>query len=95
MNYLKYLLLPIFFASFHWLSVRFYITFCVPSGINGYIMSYLTTASPICIYTLTLMEKSSNMYLTGWIFLSMASVGLLKQCYNYLTDEKPIKLRIS
>ena len=94
-NYLKYILLPIFFVSFHWLSVRFYLFYCSPDGISGYLSSYLTTASPVCIYALTLMEKSSSLYLTGWIFLTMGSVGVLKSGLNYLTDSRTLKYKLS
>jgi hypothetical protein len=89
-NYFKYILLPIFFLSFHWLCLRFYLYYCSPDGFAGYLSSYITTASPICIFTLVLIEKSSNMYLNAWIFLSISGIGMLKYCYNYFTDNKSL-----
>jgi len=94
-KYLKYILLPIFFLSFHWISLRFYIYYCSPDGFSGYLSSYLTTASPICIFSLVLIEKSSNMYLNAWIFLTISSIGMLKYLYNYFTDSRAIKYKVN
>jgi hypothetical protein len=85
-NFCKYFLLPIIFLTFHWVFIRLYIYYCASDGILGYFSSYLTTASPICIFILSLIEKSSNMYLNIWIYLSISSVGILKLCYNYFTN---------
>jgi len=93
-NYCKYILLPIFFLSLHWLFLRFYVYYCSPDGIIGYLSSYLTVASPICIFILSLIEKSSNMYLNAWIFITITSIGLLKICYKYFTDNTLISKKI-
>jgi hypothetical protein len=59
---IKYLLFPIFIQSSHWLSVRFYSNYCVPEDFIGYITSYITTSSPICSFTVQIMEKTSYIY---------------------------------
>jgi hypothetical protein len=57
-NFCKYFLLPIIFLTFHWVFIRLYIYYCASDGILGYFSSYLTTASPICIFILSLIEKT-------------------------------------
>lgn len=81
---LGYIGLPFLLGSFHWLSVRFYADVCVPDTLTGYLWSFLTTSSPLCVFVLTLIEKTSSLYLSSWIFLTMGSVELLKYLYNYL-----------
>ena len=88
---LGYIGLPFILVSLHWLLVRFYAVVCVPETFAGYLWSFLSTASPICVYVLTLIEKTSSLYLSSWIFLTMGSIGLLKYTYNYLNQSNEIK----
>jgi len=87
---LGYLSLPFFLVSIHWLLVRFYANICVPETFYGYLTTYLTTASPICVYSLTLIEKTSSLYLSSWVFLTVSSIGLLKEIYRRVIEKKPI-----
>ena len=82
---LGYIGLPILFVSLHWILVRIYAVVCVPDTFVGYINSYITVANPACVFVLTLLEKTSNLYLSGWVFLTMGSVSLLKHLYHTLT----------
>lgn len=82
----KYLLFPIFILSLHWLSVKFYSTYCTPDNFIGYLISYLTTSNPVCIYTIKVIEKTSNIYFTIWSFFSMYTINILIQSYKNLFD---------
>ena len=62
MTLLNYILFPIFIISLHWISVRFYSEYCVPSDFYGYIFTYFTVSSPTCIYVLQIIEKTSSIY---------------------------------
>lgn len=84
LSYLKYLLFPIFILSTNWLAVRFYSTYCAPSGLYGYIMTYITTANPMCVYTIKIIEKTSDIYLTTWSFFSITTVTAIVSSYKNL-----------
>jgi hypothetical protein len=80
----KYLLFPVFILSLHWLAVKFYNTYCAPDNLIGYLMTYLTTANPICIYTIKIIEKTSTIYLTTWSFFSLCTVSILISSYQQI-----------
>lgn len=62
--------------SAHYSSSKLYSLICVPSGIGGYFMGFLTTASPWCRLLLEIMKLTENQYST--IVLVLLSRGLLK-----------------
>lgn len=83
-----YISLPFILVSLHWFLVRFYSLVCVPDTFYGYLTSYLTTASPICVYSLTLIEKTSSLYLSSWVFLTISSIGIIKDIYKKITEPR-------
>ena len=82
MSLLNYILFPIFIISVHWVGVRFYSEFCVPPEFYGFLSSYFTVASPSCIYTLQIIEKTSNIYNVLWTTFSLWSCATIVHIYN-------------
>lgn len=83
-DFIKYLLFPIFIQSVHWISVRFYSNYCVPDDLIGYITSYITTSSPICLYTIQIMEKTSCIYTYIWYIMSLWTITAIINSYKTL-----------
>ena len=83
-----YISLPFLLITAHWSLVRFYALICVPDTFYGYLTSYLTTASPICVYSLSLIEKTSSLYLSSWVFLTISSIGMFKSIYKKITEPR-------
>ncbi len=81
---IKYILFPIFIISVHWLAVRFYSTHCVPSDFIGYITSYLTTANPMCSYVVKIIDKTSTIYTSIFLTISMWTINALLICFKNL-----------
>ena len=77
-------LLP-FFAFFlvHYVMTNVYASVCAPLGFQGFIMSFLTTASPVCNCLLTVINYTSTSYnaiITTLITVAIAfSTSLLDQ----------------
>jgi len=46
----------------HWASVLVYSQYCVPTGWQGYIHSFLTTASPVCKLLMEIQYQSIRIY---------------------------------
>lgn len=73
----KYILPPVLYLTLHWLLVRFYAWFCVPASFTGYLTSFMTTGSPICSFSLSLMERTSHMYFSSWVYALYVVIDLL------------------
>lgn len=84
LKFTQYLLFPVFMISLHWIAVKFYNTYCAPDGFFGYLMTYLTTANPMCVYTIHIIEKTSNIYLTTWSFFSISTISAIVYSYKSL-----------
>ena len=81
-----YFALPVLLVSFHWILTQTYATYCVSQGWRGYLMSFITAASPICSTNLTLLTKTAELYQQIWMLLTFWSVGLIGTLYKKLTD---------
>ncbi len=88
MNLHRYMLFPIFILSTHWLSVRFYSTYCAPNDIYGYLMSYITVSNPVCSYALKIMDKTGDIYLSLWSIFSIWTLTLFISCYKNITHQE-------
>ena len=80
--------LPFLLLTIHWASVRFYANYCVPDTLTGYISSYLTTANPVCVFCLTMMDKTNSLYLSSWVFLTIGLVNQVTGYHKYITTSK-------
>lgn len=54
----------------HWTSVQVYSQLCAPRGFWGFVSTMFTMASPPCQFVLTLMSKTSELYLAMWISMA-------------------------
>lgn len=68
----------VFVYSAHYGATKLYNVVCVPNGLTGYIMGFITTASPWCKLTLEIMKLTENQYSTiVLIVLSRLLLGAL------------------
>lgn len=86
LNY-NYILFPIFILSAHWVGVRFYSEFCVPPDFYGYLVSYFTVASPVCIYVLQIVEKTSNIYNVLWGSFTLWTCSVFVSSYKRMLNK--------
>ncbi len=77
-----YILLPIIFASLHWMCVRIYAYYCAPPGFDGWLITILNTANPICSYILQMMEITKYFYSQAWILIGISSIAILKRFFK-------------
>ena len=83
----RYIMFPVFILSLHWISIRFYSNYCVPEHLYGYLMSYLTMASPSCTYILHIIEKTSAIYQSSWHIFSLWAASILIALYKNITHQ--------
>ena len=50
--------------SVHYASAKTYNMVCVPNGLSGYLLGFVTTASPWCRFILEIMKVTENQYST-------------------------------
>ena len=56
-------LLPFFlFFLVHYVATNIYASVCTPLGFHGFLVSFLTTASPVCNSLLTVINYTSTSY---------------------------------
>ena len=55
-------LLAISIGTLAWGSTQVYATYCVPSGLNGWAQSFITSGSPPCQAILTLITNTNTLY---------------------------------
>lgn len=79
---LPYILVPFIMLVIHWLCVRIYSGFCVPENLHGIIVSFMSTGSPICLTLLTIIEKTSQFYVSSWIIISFLLVSIITTIFN-------------
>jgi hypothetical protein len=53
-------------SGLNWILPQIYVYLCIPDGVSGFLLSMITTASPICQGILNLMTHSVTVY-TGLI----------------------------
>ena len=53
-------------AAAHWMLIRAYVTFCVPGGILGFIVTAFTIGSPVCIHINTVQTAVVTYYTQLW-----------------------------
>lgn len=46
----------------HWLLTRYYVHYCNPSGITGFMYSFFASPIPNCTIVLTFMDYTSKLY---------------------------------
>jgi hypothetical protein len=83
-----YILLPVIFASLHWICVRVYAEFCAPAGFNGWLVTLFNTANPFCTYTLQMMEITKYFYSQAWIVIGVSSLAFLNRLFKSNTPEQ-------
>ena len=49
-------------GSLSWISIRIYATYCVPPGLNGFIMSFITMDSSPCQAIFAMISHSHTLY---------------------------------
>jgi len=62
--------------STHYVSAKLYSGICIPNGFTGYMVGFVTTASPWCRLILEVMKLTENQYST--IILLVLSRLLMK-----------------
>jgi len=77
------LLLPFILLFVHWSSVRSYSAFCVPEGLQGWIVTIFTTGSPICSFNLLIMEFTAQYYIQAWVLLGITAVWWVKDLVEF------------
>ena len=77
-----YILLPVIFASLHWICVRIYASFCAPPGFDGWLVTLFNTANPFCTYTLQMMEITKYFYSQAWILIGVSSLAILNRLFK-------------
>lgn len=82
-----YVSLPVILVSLHRVLTQTYSSYCAPRGISGYLMSFITVASPLCVTNLTLLTKTAEFYQQIWMLLTFWSVGLVGVLYRKMTDK--------
>jgi len=62
----------------HYAAANAYAAICTPLSVHGFLISFVTTASPVCSGLLYTVNFSSNNYalLTGSFFIAAAAVVL-------------------
>jgi hypothetical protein len=62
----------------HYAAANAYAAICTPLSVNGFLLSLVTTASPVCTGLLYTINISSNNYaaLLGAFFMAAAAVAL-------------------
>ena len=64
--------LPLCFAltllliSCHWVLVHTYATYCAPPGIQGLLLTWFTTGSPVCQFLNHLQVALGNNFVSAW-----------------------------
>ena len=79
------MLMPIAFASLHWVSAQAYTQLCAPPGVYGYIVTFFNIANPMCSYTLQVLDMSKYFYNQSWILIGMTTLGGCKHVYEKYT----------
>jgi hypothetical protein len=77
-----YILLPIIFASVHWIGVRVYAAYCAPPGFYGLMVSIFNTANPFCSYNLQMLEITKYFYNQAWVVIGLSSLGILNSFFK-------------
>jgi hypothetical protein len=89
---LRYILMMVLLVAIHWISVRFYATYCAPSTIAGFVWSFMTSASPVCTGTLYVMDKTSGMYSMLTMVVATACIESVVSVYNMIGFRQDQKL---
>jgi hypothetical protein len=74
---IKYLSVPFLTLILHWVLLRVYSSYCAPQSIYGLITSFVTVGSPICVTLMTIIEKTSTLYISSWLVITMLCLGLI------------------
>ena len=67
----------------HWVCIQFYATHCAPSGLSGFLKSFLSAPTPLCLTANYLQYYSIEMYYLFWIQIV---ISLAKLCHDYLVS---------
>jgi hypothetical protein len=89
---LRYIFMMVLLVAIHWISVRFYATYCAPSTIAGFVWSFMTSASPICTGALYVMEKTSGMYSMMTMVVATACIESVISVYHMIGFRQDQKL---
>ena len=82
------MLLPLAFASLHWVAAHAYVQFCAPPGFYGYIVTFFNMANPVCSYTLQVLDVSKYFYNQSWMFIGISTFGACKHMYEKCTTAR-------
>jgi hypothetical protein len=82
--------LPIAFASMHWITAQMYAHFCAPPGFYGYIVTFFNIANPVCSYMLQVMDMSKYFYTQSWIFIGITTLSACKHVYEKYTAHNEV-----
>jgi|688.fasta_scaffold1276134_1 hypothetical protein len=74
---IKYLSVPFILLILHWVLVRVYSSYCAPQSLIGLITSFVSVGSPICVMMMTIIEKTSTLYISSWVFITMLCLGFI------------------
>lgn len=85
---LKYLSVPFFILILHWVLVRVYSSYCAPQSLYGLITSFVSVGSPICVMIMTIVEKTSALYISSWVFITMLFMGFLSGFFESKNEKK-------
>ncbi len=78
------LMLPFIVGFTHWVTARFYSTYCVPEGAYGLFITLFNTANPICTYTLTIMEYTRLMYSQCWLIICAITISFFGNMWKWI-----------
>ncbi len=92
---LRYIFMMVLLVAIHWISVRFYATYCAPSTIAGFVWSFMTSASPICTGALYVMDKTSGMYSMLTMVVATACIESVVSVYHHMIGHRQTQKLIS
>ena len=85
---IKYLSVPFLILILHWVLVRVYSSYCAPQSIYGLMTSFVTVGSPICVTLMTIIEKTSTLYISSWLVITMLCLGLITGFFESNSEKK-------
>ena len=88
-NMVVYGSVPFLFVTVHWFATYFYTRYCVISSLWGYLDSFIRMASPICSFTVVVMERTSEYYLKSMVTITMGVMASLQSLMDIRRSSTP------
>ncbi len=67
----------------HWACIQFYAVYCAPPGLSGFLKSFLSAPTPLCLAANYLQYYSIEMYYLFWLQIVFS---LAKLSHDYLVS---------